>query len=83
MAKGHSINLAVKATAALQAIKGDQTVNVIASNLGVHPAQISAWKKQLLEEAASVFEGKRGRKQQTSDEAALYEQIGRLKMELE
>ncbi|MEO6049439.1 MAG: hypothetical protein ABIQ57_18280 [Candidatus Kapaibacterium sp.] len=38
MAKGHSINPAVKATAALQAIKGDQTVNVIASNLGVPPA---------------------------------------------
>lgn len=83
MAKGRPINPGIKAKAALQAIKGDQTVNVIAANLGVHPTQVSTWKKQLLEEAALVFEDKRGRKQQTPDETELYEQIGRLKMELE
>ncbi len=67
MAKGRPINPGIKAKAALQAIKGDQTVNVIAANLGVHPTQVSTWKKQLLEEAALVFEDKRGRKQHSPD----------------
>ncbi len=46
---------------------------------GVHPAQISAWKKQLLEDAPSIFEGKRPSKTDTVDE--LYKKIGKLEME--
>jgi putative transposase len=70
---------------ALEASKGIKTLNELASEYEVHPNQISSWKKQLLTEGASVFSRNGGRQQQeqTAREAELYEQIGRLKMELE
>jgi putative transposase len=70
---------------ALEAAKGLRTVNEIASDYEVHPNQVSSWKKRLLEEGADVFSRKRAGDQQAQaeQEAALYEQIGRLKMELE
>ena len=70
---------------ALEAAKGLQTTSQIASEREVHPNQISQWKKQLLEEGASIFNKKTSlkEKRQVKREKELYEQIGRLKMELE
>lgn len=70
---------------ALEAAKGLQTVNEIASQNNLHPNQVSAWKKQLLEEGPAVFtrDARRQQQEQEAVQAELYEQIGRLKMELE
>jgi transposase-like protein len=76
---------AFKAQVALAAVRGDKTVNELASQYGVHPTLIHGWKKQLLAGAEQVFSN--GSKAATADaeaeKAELFEQIGRLKMELE
>ena len=75
---------AFKARVALAAVKGDRTTAQLASQFGVHANQVSAWKKQLLAQAAGLFEDGRGRRREAeSNEQELYEQIGRLKMENE
>ena len=69
---------------ALEAIKNAQTVNQLASQHGLHPSQISQWKRQLLEDGATVFNTSTAQqlRQHDSLQADLYEQIGRLDMEL-
>ena len=72
-----------KAKVALEAVKGEETVAQLAARYEVHPGQIQAWKKALLEGASGVFNGNHG-KRQKSDEALvarLYQQIGQLKVE--
>ena len=74
-----------KAQVALAAVKGDKTISELASLHGVHPTLIHAWKKQLVENADEVFQT--GTKSSGADhealQAQLYEQIGRLKTELD
>jgi transposase len=81
--KSHSA--AFKAQVAIAAVKGDKTVNQLAGEHAVHPTLIHTWKKQLLAGAEDLFSG--GRPQDATDhvalEAQLFEQIGRLKMELD
>ena len=76
---------AFKAQVALAALKGDRTVNELASQYGVHPTLIHGWKKQLLAGADQVFGNgtKAVRADAEAEKAELFEQIGRLKMELE
>lgn len=70
---------------ALEAIKNDQTINQLASEHGVHPSQVSQWKRQLLEEGATLFSTSAAHQLRQAEtlQAALYEQIGRLQMDLE
>jgi transposase-like protein len=70
---------------ALEAAKGTKTLSELAQEYQLHPSQISDWKQQLLAEGVSVFNKSNARQQreQAALETQLYEQIGRLKMELE
>jgi len=72
---------------ALEALGESKTVSQIASDYDVHPTLVRQWKKRLQEGGADVFANPASQKkqeaEQTATEAALYEQIGRLKMELE
>ena len=75
---------AFKAKVALAAVRGDKTTAQLASEFSVHTSQVTAWKKQLLDQAAGLFEDGRTRRDETAaNEQELYEQIGRLKMEVE
>ncbi len=73
-----------KATVALEAIKGDRTVNQIASAYEVHPSQIQSWKKIVQENLVTLFADKRrkegGPERELIDE--LYRTIGQRDIEL-
>ena len=70
---------------ALEALKELKTINEIPSSYEVHPTQVKQWKKQLQEGGVNVFDEKTEKTAQVQStmEATLYEQIGRLQMELE
>ena len=76
---------AFKAKVALEAAKQTQTVAELAKAYQVHPVQISQWKKQLLDGAEALFRDgrRRGREEGDAVQAELYQQIGRLNMEVE
>jgi len=84
-AKGKRLSPEFKARVALEAAKGAKTTSEIASEYQVHPAQISQWKRQLLDSLPELFESKSRSKAPTTEEltAPLYEEIGRLKIEVD
>jgi len=73
----------MKASAALEAIRGQRTINEIAADYGVHPNQVIQWKKQVQEQATMLF----ARPATSTDDDALkdrlYQEIGQLKVELD
>jgi putative transposase len=74
----------LKARVALEAIKGIKTMSELSAEYRIHPNVITKWKKQLIEGAATVFS--RGNENGNSEEVLtrpLYEEIGRLKVELD
>jgi transposase len=76
---------AFKAQVALAALKGDKTINELARQFEVHPTLIHGWKKHLLGSAEDIFAlpGKAATSDVEAEKTELFEQIGRLKMELE
>ena len=75
-----------KAKVALEAVKGRMTINEIAKEFQIHSNQISKWKKQFLESLPGIFDNSRpGRSGEADEELTdqLYQQIGRLKVELD
>lgn len=86
MSKRRTHSPECKAKVAMDAISGRKTIQEIAADHAIHPIQVSQWKKQLLEGASELFS--RGRKDKDKEdsqakEAELFQQIGRLQMELE
>ena len=73
----------MKASAALAAIKGQQTINEIAADYGVHPNQVAQWKKQVLDQATTVFARPASTVDDEALKARLYQEIGQLKVELD
>ena len=74
-----------KAKVALEAVKGRMTINEIAKEYELHPNQISMWKRQFLESMAGIFDNSKAGSKHADEEltSQLYEQIGRLKVELD
>jgi transposase-like protein len=74
-----------KAKVAVEAIRGERTLSQLASHFHVHPIQVGQWRKTALEQMADLFVDGRKRKRDDGDveKDALYEEIGRLKVELD
>jgi transposase-like protein len=76
---------AFKANVAIEAIRGERTVNELAADYGGHPVQMTQWKRVALEALPDIFSRRRGAKHKDEEtlKAALYQQIGQLKVELD
>jgi transposase-like protein len=76
---------AFKAKVALEAVKGERTLNELAGHFEVHPTQVVQWKQRLLAGASDLFNG--GVARDAAAEAALrdrlYQEIGQMKVELD
>jgi transposase len=74
-----------KAKVALEAIRGERTINERAAESGVHPVQITQWKRVGLDELPQLFSSRRGARHKAEEalKAALYQQIGQFKVELD
>lgn len=83
--KRRKLGAALKAKVALAAVRGERTTAQLASEFGVHTSQVTAWKKRLSESVTELFaDGRRtSARENEANEQELYEQIGRLKMEVE
>ena len=66
---------------ALAAIRGDKTLAELAEHFGVHPHQVTEWKKQLLERAGEVFGGPSRKDEAPVDAKAMQAKIGQLALE--
>ena len=79
----HSAEFKVKVV--LDMLKGAETLAVISSKYGVHPTQITKWRRTFLEKAPEVFGEKSSHKEHVRDEveSELYKKIGQLQVELD
>jgi transposase len=74
-----------KAKVGLEALRGVKTINEIGQEYSVHPVTVGQWKKEIQEQAKTIFEGKRGSKPIAAhrEPELLYSEIGKLKVELD
>jgi putative transposase len=74
-----------KSKVALEAIKGEKTVNQLSKEYEVHPNQISQWKKQLIEGLPDLFSKRKEKREEDvqKERDHLYQQIGQLKVEVD
>jgi transposase-like protein len=77
------IDPALKAKVAHEAIKGEKTVSEIASHYGVHPNQVTQWRKKVLESLPEIFSKRKKTEERETEEliADLYRQIGQMTVE--
>ena len=75
----------LKGKIAVEAIKGQRTIQEIASHYGIHPTMVTNWKKQLLDGATEIFSNGRTHTAEADEQlkAELYQQIGKLQVDLE
>jgi len=74
-----------KTKVAIEAMKGQKTLNELAAEYGVHPRQITQWEKQAMVEIRTSFSGGRVRRERTDEAlmASVYQESGQLKMEMD
>ena len=74
-----------KAKVGLEALRGVKTLNEIGQEFGVHPITVGKWKKEIQEQAKTLFESKRGPKPIAAhrEPELLFSEIGKLKVELD
>ena len=75
----------MKSRIALEAIKGQRTIAEIASHYGVHPVQVTKWKRQAVESMPQLFVDRRTQDGNGEEalKAELYQQIGQLQVEVD
>jgi transposase-like protein len=73
----------LKAKVAIEAIKGNKTAAQIAQMFSVHPTLVAGWKKQALEQLPGIFSNSHVKEQADVEKDELFQQIGRLKVELD
>ena len=80
-----SFSAEMKARIALEAIKGQKTTQEIASHYGVHPNQVTNWKRQATQGVPGLFADRRSQPDSSEEalKAELYQQIGQLQVELD
>jgi transposase len=80
-----SFSAQFKSKVALEAVKGNKTVNELASEFGVHPTQIKSWKEELQKGATDIFSNKHKKqaKEVEAERDRLYRQIGKLQVEVD